>query len=57
MSLMLNPEIRARMAPASREIGESHSAHQRGKALWNWVQDEILRSREPAQAFASRVPA
>jgi glycosyltransferase involved in cell wall biosynthesis len=46
MAEMLDPAVRARMAPASREIGESHSAHLRGRALWNWLHDEILRAPE-----------
>jgi glycosyltransferase involved in cell wall biosynthesis len=35
---LLDTAVRTEMAVASREIGETHSAHLRGKDLWGWMQ-------------------
>jgi glycosyltransferase involved in cell wall biosynthesis len=42
MGRMLNADLRARMAPISREMGESHSAHVRGRCLWEWFERNWL---------------
>lgn len=44
---LLDNTVRTEMAPASRQIGEEHSAHLRGKALWEWMDKTFLR-RAPA---------
>jgi glycosyltransferase involved in cell wall biosynthesis len=36
---LMDPGVRAPMRAASRRIGESHSAHLRGAALWAWMKE------------------
>jgi glycosyltransferase involved in cell wall biosynthesis len=57
MSSMLDPAVRARMAQPSREAGESHSAHERGRALWNWLHAEILHPAAHMKTLPPRAPA
>ena len=39
---LLNATTREEMGVASRLIGETHSAHHRGKALWEWMYAEFI---------------
>jgi glycosyltransferase involved in cell wall biosynthesis len=57
MSAMLEPAVRASMARPSREVGESHSAHERGRALWNWMYDQILQPAADMKGLPSQAPA
>lgn len=44
MERLLNADLRASMAQASREIGETHSAPMRGACLWDWFERNWLRA-------------
>jgi glycosyltransferase involved in cell wall biosynthesis len=57
MEKMLQPAVRERMAGPSREIGESHSAHERGRALWHWLHDDILHAQKDVAAHPVRIRA
>jgi glycosyltransferase involved in cell wall biosynthesis len=57
MAEMLDPAVRARMSGPSREAGESHSAHERGRALWNWLHDDILHAAKDASPISAQVRA
>jgi glycosyltransferase involved in cell wall biosynthesis len=57
MITLLNPGIRARMTAPSRETGESHSAHERGRALWHWMHRDILHALPEAAPVSAQVPA
>lgn len=57
MAEMLDPAVRARMAGPSREAGESHSAHERGRALWSWLHRDIMHAAESAAPLSSQVHA
>jgi glycosyltransferase involved in cell wall biosynthesis len=57
MEKMLQPALRERMAGPSREIGESHSAHERGRALWHWMHDDILHAQESVAAHPTQIRA
>jgi glycosyltransferase involved in cell wall biosynthesis len=41
MRRVLDPELRTKMGTLSRSIGERFSAHERGKALWQWLQSQF----------------
>lgn len=41
MRRVLDPELRTKMGTLSRSIGEHFSAHERGKALWQWLQSQF----------------
>jgi glycosyltransferase involved in cell wall biosynthesis len=49
MAGLLNPQVRMPMRAPSRDVGESHSAHERGRALWHWIHHEIMHA-EPQMA-------
>jgi hypothetical protein len=57
MEKMLQPAVRERMAGPSREMGESHSAHARGRALWHWLHDDILHAQRSAAPQPSPIRA
>jgi len=42
MSRLMSVATREPMRRASRRIGESHSAHERGKALWEWMHARFI---------------
>jgi glycosyltransferase involved in cell wall biosynthesis len=46
MRAMLDPHTRESMARAARRTGEEMSAHARGAALWQWMNDTFLREKE-----------
>ena len=50
MQTLLNPDLRQRLAAASRQIGEQMSAHRRGAALWEWMEANFIKP----EASASR---
>jgi glycosyltransferase involved in cell wall biosynthesis len=41
MRRLLEPELRIRTGAVSRAIAERFSAHERGKALWRWLEDSF----------------
>jgi glycosyltransferase involved in cell wall biosynthesis len=43
MRSLLDSDTRERMGRAARATGEEMSAHQRGRALWEWLQDNFLK--------------
>jgi glycosyltransferase involved in cell wall biosynthesis len=42
MSRVMSAATREPMRQASRRIGESHSAHERGKTLWEWMHAKFI---------------
>ena len=42
MSRLMSAAAREPMRRASRRIGESHSAHERGKMLWEWMHAKFI---------------
>ena len=41
MQCLLDPALRCRMGTAARATAEEYSAHQRGAALWHWMQQQF----------------
>lgn len=41
MGELMEPDLRLRMGAQSRAIGETFSAHERGRALWEWLRDRF----------------
>lgn len=55
MRKALEPGLRTHMGKASRAIGERFSAHERGKALWEWLDQSFGLSARKFRAFQAKV--
>lgn len=47
MKSMLSTRTRTAMRAVSRQVGEQHSAHLRGRALWEWMVEQGIMNRQP----------
>lgn len=54
MQSLMPARVREPMRKISREIGESHSAHARGAALWQWMVDHALVTTRQGEAALER---
>ena len=54
---MLDSARREAMRPASRAIGEAHSAHVRGAALWQFMKALVDAPSRSAASFPSTLPS
>jgi glycosyltransferase involved in cell wall biosynthesis len=50
MQTLLPARVREPMRKVSREVGEEHSAHVRGAALWRWMVDHALVTTRQGEA-------
>lgn len=43
LKMLFDPSLRSEMSAAARLTGEQFSAHVRGRAVWDWIQNHFIR--------------